>query len=147
MLDISVPTTYLTTLFAKGSASARSRLIFLHNPVLPSKNPGQHARVSLLFSHLVYKGLLSKASPSNLLQAIDLLSQPNRPGQTQQDMPYFFDDITGGIAIADLDEGVYRQYIQSSRLVAEKVGLIPGAAGLIINGRVRVTVSILLPQT
>ncbi len=145
-LDTSVPTTYLTTLFAKGSASARSRLSFLHNPVLPSKDPGQHARVSLLFSHLVYKGLLSKASPSNLLQAIDLLSQPNRPGQTLQDMPYSFDEITGGIALADLDEDVYRRYVHSSRLVAEKVGLVPGAAGLIINGRVRVTASILFPK-
>jgi hypothetical protein len=92
--------------------------------------------VSLLFSHLVYRGLLSKASPSNLLQAIDLLSQPNRPGQMQQDVSYSFDEITGGIALADLDEDVYRRYVQSSRLVAEKVGLVPGAAGLIINGRV-----------
>ena len=125
---------------AKDSASARSRLTFLHNPVLRRKDPGQHTRVSLLFSHLVYKGLLSKVSPSNLLQAIDFLNQP-RPGQTLLDMPYAFDEITGGIALADLDEDVYHQYVEASRLVAEKVGLVPGAAGLIINGRVRITAS------
>ena len=131
---------------AKGSASARSRLTFLHNPVLSRKDTGQHTRVSLLFSHLVYKGLLSKISPSNLLQAIDFLSQPNRLGQTLLDTPHSLDEITGGVAIADLDEDVYHRYVEASRLVAEKVGLVPGAAGLIVNGRVSVTTSIILPK-
>lgn len=126
---------------AKASASARSRLTFLHNPALSNKDTGQHTRVSLLFSHLVSKGLLSKVSPSNLFQAIDFLSQPNRRGQTLLDMPYPFDEIMGGVAIADLDEDVYHGYVEASRLVAEKVGLVPGAAGLIINGRVSVTFS------
>jgi hypothetical protein len=127
----------LRRLFAKDSTSARSRLTFLHNPAI-QRDPGQHTPVSLLFSHLVYKGLLLKALPSNLIRAIDLLSASSREGQTLLEMPSV-DEITGGITLANLDKDDYHRYTEASRLVAEKVGLVPGAAGLIINGRVSVT--------
>lgn len=101
--------------------------------------------MSLLFSHLVYKGLLLKASPSNLIRAIDLLSASSRKGQTLLEIPSF-DEITGGITLANLDRDDYHRYTEASRLVAEKVGLVPGAAGLIINGRVRATLPIPFPR-
>jgi hypothetical protein len=97
--------------------------------------------VSLLFSHLVYKGLLLKASPSHLIRAIDLLSASSREGRTLLEMPSF-DEITGGTTLANLDKDDYHRYTEASLLAAEKVGLVPGAAGLIINGRVSVTLPI-----
>jgi hypothetical protein len=47
------------------------------------------------------------------------------------------DEITGGVALADIDRDDYRRYVETSRLVANAAGLAPGASGLIINGRVR----------
>ena len=55
------------------------------------------------------------------------------------------DEITSGITFADVDKGNYRRYLEASRVVAEEVGLAPGASGLIVNGRVRFTV--LLPAS
>jgi hypothetical protein len=139
MSIILLPTTRLRRLFAKHSTSARSRLTFLHNPAI-QRDPGRHTPVSLLFSHLLYKGLLLKASPSNLIRAIDLLSASSRE-ETVLAMPSF-DEITGGITLANIDRDDYHRYTEASRLVAEKVGLVPGAAGLIINGRVSLTLPI-----
>jgi hypothetical protein len=137
MSIISLSATCLSRLFAKHSNSARSRFTFLHNPAI-QRDPGQHTPVSLWFSHLVYKGLLSKASPSDLLRAINF-GASNREGLTLLDLSSSFDGITSGIALGDLDPDNYRQYTEASRSVAEKVGLVPGAAGLIINGRVRIS--------
>lgn len=109
---------------------------------MPRKGPGRHTFVSSLFSHLLYKGLFSKVTPSNLLRAINLFSDFSRGGQTLLDIPPYFDEITGGITLADLDDNDYRRYVEASQLVAEKVDLIPGAGGLIINGRVRAFASI-----
>ena len=55
------------------------------------------------------------------------------------------DEIAGGITFADVDKGNYRRYLETSRVVAEEVGLAPGASGLIVNGRVRLNV--LLPAS
>jgi UDP-glucose:glycoprotein glucosyltransferase len=145
MSILSLPTTRLSTLFAKHTSAAQSRLTFFHNPAI-QRDPGRHTPVSLLFSHLVYKGLLSKASPSNLLRAIDLLSTHGREGRTLLDMHFSFDGITGGITLTDIDRDDYRWYTEASRLVSEKVGLAPGTAGIIINGRVRTTAPISIPK-
>jgi len=102
--------------------------------------------VSSLFSHLLYKGLFSQTSPSNLLHVIALLSETSQEEQMLLEMPSSFVEVTGGITLADIDKDDYRRYIEVSRLVAEKVGLVPGTAGLIINGRVRVTASIPFPK-
>ncbi len=46
------------------------------------------------------------------------------------------DEIIGGVALADIDRDDYRQYVEAGRSVARIAGLAPGAAALIINGRV-----------
>jgi UDP-glucose:glycoprotein glucosyltransferase len=98
--------------------------------------------VSSLFSHLIYKDILSKVLPSDLLRAIDSPNESRQNGQALLDT-HFLDEITGGITLADVDKEDYRRYMEASRVAAEKVGFVPGASGLIINGRVRLTV--LLP--
>ena len=135
--------TYLIRPLEKNSASAQSRLTFLHNPALPLSDPGRHTRVSSLFSHLICKDILSKVSPSDLLKAIKSPDESRQGGQALLGMPSSLDEITSGITLADVDKGGYRRYVEASRVVAERVGLAPGASGLIINGRVRLF--ILLP--
>jgi hypothetical protein len=97
-----------------------------------------------LFSHLIYKDILSKLSPFDLLRAIDFPNESRQEGQALLDMPSL-DEITGGISFADVDKGDYGRYVEASRIVTEEVGLTRGASGLIINGRVRLGVS--LPAT
>jgi UDP-glucose:glycoprotein glucosyltransferase len=137
---MSLPPNYLIELLVKKSASAQSRLTFLHNPGLPISDPGPRTRVSSLFSHLIFKDILSKVSPTDLLRAID---SPNDSGQGEQvllSMPSSLDEIT----LADVVKDDYRRYVAAGRVAAERVGFAPGAFGLIINGRVRVTFLILV---
>ncbi len=137
---MSLPPTYLIELLVKKFASAQSRLTFLHNPAFPISDPGPHTRVSSLFSHLIFKDIFSKVSPTDLLRAID---SPNDSGQGEQvllSMPSSLDEIT----LADVDKDDYRRYVAAGRVAAERVGFAPGAFGLIINGRVRVTFLILV---
>ena len=138
-----LPLTHLIWQLAKNSSFAQSRLTFLHNPALPISDPGRQTRVSSMFSHLIYKDILSKLTPSDLLRAIDLPNE-SKQGQALLDMPSL-DEITSGISFSDVDKGDYRRYVEASRIVAEKVGLTRGESGLIINGRVRLGVS--LPTT
>jgi hypothetical protein len=98
--------------------------------------------VSLLFSRLIYKDIISKVSPSDLLWAIESPTESRQGGQALLGMSRILDEITGGIVLGDADKGEYRRYVEVSRVVAETVGLAPGASGLIINGRVRLTVSL-----
>ncbi|KAI9429107.1 hypothetical protein H4582DRAFT_2065798, partial [Lactarius indigo] len=56
--------------FKKGTSSARSRFTLLHNPASRNSNPEWYIHVSSLFSHLVSKDLLSKATASQMLQAL-----------------------------------------------------------------------------
>ncbi len=49
-----------------------------------------------------------------------------------------------GIILADVDKGDYCRYVEAGRVTAERVGLPPGASGLIVNGRVRLTVLLLV---
>jgi UDP-glucose:glycoprotein glucosyltransferase len=139
-----LPPTRLIWQLAKNSSFAQSRLTFLHNPALPISDPGRQTRVSSLFSHLIYKDIFSKLTPSDLLRAIDFPNESKQEGQGLLDMPSL-DEITSGISFSDVDKDDYRRYVEASRIVAEKVGLTRGDSGLIINGRVRVGVS--LPAT
>ena len=43
------------------------------------------------------------------------------------------DEITGSVALADINQDDYRLYVETSRLVAKTTGLSSGASGLIIN--------------
>ncbi|KAH8978341.1 UDP-glucose:glycoprotein glucosyltransferase-domain-containing protein [Lactarius akahatsu] len=120
------------------TGSARSRFTFLHNPASPNSDPGRHTHVSSLFSHLVYKDLLSKATASQLLQALgprgDSGSRQN--GQTVLSVASPLDEIAGGVALADIDQDDYQRYVHTGKLVAKMAGLAPGASGLFINGRI-----------
>jgi UDP-glucose:glycoprotein glucosyltransferase len=133
--------TYLIWLLAKSSASAQSRLTFLHNSALPISDPGRYNRVSSLFSHLIYKDILSKLSPSDLLRAIDSPDESRQGGQALLGMPSSLDEKAGGITFVDVDKGYYRWFVEASGVAAKRVGLSPGTSGLIINGRVRFPVS------
>ncbi|KAI9428853.1 UDP-glucose:glycoprotein glucosyltransferase-domain-containing protein [Lactarius indigo] len=120
------------------TGSARSRFTFLHNPASPNSDPGRHIHVSSLLSHLVSKDLLSKATASQLLQALGPRddSGSRQDGQTVLSMASPLDEITGGVALADVDQDDYQRYVQTGKLVAKMAGLAPGASGLIINGRI-----------
>jgi len=42
----------------------------------------------------------------------------------------------GKVTLADVDKDNYRQYVKAGSVAAERVGIAPGASGLIINGRI-----------
>ena len=50
----------------------------------------------------------------------------------------------GEVTLADVEKDDYRRYIKAGRVAAERVGIAPGASGLIINGRVRFTFLLLI---
>lgn len=50
----------------------------------------------------------------------------------------------GEITLADVDRDDYRRYVKAGKVTAERVGIDPGASGLIINGRVRLAVLLLI---
>ncbi|KAF8264042.1 hypothetical protein EI94DRAFT_1739454 [Lactarius quietus] len=58
------------------TCAACSRFTFLHNPASPNGDPGRHRRVSSLLSHLIQKDILSKATPSRLLQVLGPRGDP-----------------------------------------------------------------------
>ena len=95
--------------------------------------------MSSLFSHLIYKDLLSKVTAAQLLQALGPRGDSGfmQDGQTVLSVASPLDEITGGVALDDIDRDDYRRYVETSRLVAKTAGLAPGASGLIVNGRVR----------
>jgi hypothetical protein len=100
---------------------------------LPSSDPGRHTHVSSLFLHLIYKDLLSKATASQLLQVLGPRGESGskQHGQTVLIMSSPLGEITGGVALADIDRHDYRRYVEASRLVANTAGLAPGASGLL----------------
>jgi hypothetical protein len=98
--------------------------------------------VSSLFSHLISKDIFSKVSPTDLLRAIDSPNESGQGGQVLLSMPSSLGEVT----LVDVDKDDYRRYVKAGRVAAERVGIAPGASGLIINGRVRFTV-LLLFQT
>jgi UDP-glucose:glycoprotein glucosyltransferase len=50
----------------------------------------------------------------------------------------------GEVTLADVDKDDYCRYVKAGGVAAERVGIAPGASGLIINGRVRPTDSLLV---
>ena len=96
--------------------------------------------MSSLFSHLISKDILSKVSPTDLLRAVDSSNELGQGGQVLLSMPSSLGEVT----LADVDKSDYHRYVKAGRVVAERVGIAPGASGLIINGRVRFTVLLLV---
>jgi hypothetical protein len=108
------------------TGSARSRLAFIHNPTSPNSNPGRHMHVSSPFSCLIYKDLLSKATALQLLQVLGPRgdSGPKQHGQTVLNIPSPLNEITGGVALAEIDRNDYRRYVEAGRLVAKTADLV-----------------------
>jgi UDP-glucose:glycoprotein glucosyltransferase len=96
--------------------------------------------VSSLFSHLISKDIFSKISSTDLLRAIDSLNESGQGGQVLLSMP----SPLGEVTLADVDKDDYRWYVKSGRVIAERVDIAPGASGLIINGRVRFAILLLV---
>lgn len=101
-----------------GTGSARLRFTFLHNPASLNSDPGRHAHASSLFSHLIYKDLLSKATASQLLQVLGSRgdSESKQHGQAVLSTSSLLDEITGCTALADIDRNDYWRYVDAGRL-------------------------------
>ena len=96
--------------------------------------------MSSLFSHLISKDVFADLSPTDLLNAIDSPNESGQGGQVLLSMPSSLGEVT----LADVDMVDYRRYVKAGREAAERVGIAPGTSGLIINGRVRFTVLLLV---
>ncbi|KAF8266966.1 hypothetical protein EI94DRAFT_1802289 [Lactarius quietus] len=100
--------------------------------------PDLHKLFPKGYQRLIHKDFLSKATPSRLLQVLGSRGDPGlkQEGQTVLNMASQLDEITGGVALANIDRDDYRRYVEEAgRMVAKTAGVAPGASGLIINGR------------
>ncbi|KAF8268079.1 UDP-glucose:Glycoprotein glucosyltransferase-domain-containing protein [Lactarius quietus] len=119
------------------TGTARSRFTFLHNPHrLTSTRDGRHT--SLHCSLTLYIRISSR---SFRITSASGTWPTRRPGSKQYGQTVLsanspLDEITGGVALADIDRDDYRRYVEAGRIVAKTAGLAPGVSGLIINGRV-----------
>jgi len=81
--------------------------------------------------------LLSKVSPDQLLRALGLSSVVvTDAAQTVLSQERTLREITGGLALADLDLEVVKEYARSSRLLIRELQLSGGNQAIIVNGRV-----------
>jgi UDP-glucose:glycoprotein glucosyltransferase len=89
-------------------------------------------------SHLLQKDLLPKLSPDQLLQALGLASVvvDGDIVQTVLSQERTLREITGGVALADIDSEVFNNYMRSSRLLVRELRLGSGDHAVIVNGRV-----------
>jgi UDP-glucose:glycoprotein glucosyltransferase len=111
-----------------------ARISFIHNPA-NQESTGSHT--SLLISHLVHKDLLSKLSPNELLQALGLASVVDGDNvQTALSQERILREISGGIALVDLDVDVFNDYMKSSRCLVRELRLDSGDHAVVVNGRV-----------
>lgn len=107
--------------------SLRTRVTFIHNS--EAKTTGT---VSTLISTLLHAGSLSDVPPSRILEA--LANEPDTHHAPGTQEPFA---LTGEeVASADIT-----RLLQASRLVTRQFGLQPGQRAVLINGRVRYSVS------
>jgi UDP-glucose:glycoprotein glucosyltransferase len=113
-----------------------ARISFIHNPT--NQEESARPRTSLLMSHLLHNDLLSKISPYQLLQALGLspVSVDGDVVQTVLSQERILHEITGGVALADLDVRAFNDYVRSSRLLVRELRLSKGDHAVIMNGRV-----------
>jgi UDP-glucose:glycoprotein glucosyltransferase len=90
-------------------------------------------------SHLLSNGLLSKTSPSQILQAIGLGLETDKDSQALPSNGQLFEALAGGVTLDDFDAVAYTNYVKSSRLIARELHVAPGEQALIVNGRVSVS--------
>lgn len=100
----------------------------------------ERPRISWLISHLLSAKLLSKVSPARLLHALGLeLAVAADSPQVPLSGEGVLRELTGGVALGDMDSDAYAQYVRSSRLVVRELQLAPGEQALILNGRVSIS--------
>ena len=120
----------LATLTTPQTTISRSRLTFIHNPTVLGA-PAQSA-LSRFVAHLIYKGLLSEATPASLLRALgaeDVVDDsPSRDAVIRK--------LAGDVEPAEYEALVYDDYVKSTRRVARELGVQPGQSALVVNGRV-----------
>lgn len=91
----------------------------------------------MLISYLDHKNLLSKLSPNNLLQALGLVSVVDGDDvQTVLSQERILREISGGVALVNLDVEIFNHYMRSSRRLVRELGLNSGDHAVIVNGRV-----------
>ena len=114
------------------TTTSKSRLTFIHNPAVVNA-PAQSA-LSRFVAHLIYKGLLSEATPTSLLRALGAEKvaddSPSRDAVIRK--------LAGAVEPAEYEALVYDDYVKSTRRVARELGVQPGQSALVVNGRVRV---------
>ena len=122
----------LATLTTPQTTTSKSRLTFIHNPTVPGA-PAQSA-VSRFVAHLIYKGLLSEATPASLLRALGaeevVNDSPSRDAVIRK--------LAGDVEPAEYEALIYDDYVKSTRRVARELGVQPGQSALVVNGRVGV---------
>ncbi|GAA6054209.1 hypothetical protein JCM3770_001393 [Rhodotorula araucariae] len=113
------------------------RLSFVHNPSTPTATPDRFALSSLIAS-LVLKGDIAEAYPQELLAFLELnASDEHPPRRSLSDMwtaenpmtPFVEKGVTG-----DLVKNV-TSYWADVAPFAQRVGVAPGEAAVILNGR------------
>ena len=119
---------------------ASSRISFVHNPATPAavdeKTP---TSVSGVFSHLIANERLSSLTPALLLHALKLHVPSNAEDAEAQETFSTSEALTqalGDISLSDVDVANYTSYITSSRILAKRLDLAPGANAILINGRI-----------
>lgn len=82
--------------------------------------------------------LLSQATPSTLLSALDLAGPviPDEGTQIPLGQEDAFKSLSGGISVGGILSEEYDEYVKKSRLVVRTLQLAPGELALIVNGRV-----------
>jgi len=107
-------------------------LTFIHNPTVLG-TPAQSA-LSRFVAHLIYKGLLSEATPTSLLRALGaeevVDDSPSRDAVIRK--------LAGDVEFAEYESLIYDDYVRSTRHIARELGVQPGQSALVVNGRVRV---------
>jgi UDP-glucose:glycoprotein glucosyltransferase len=126
---------------------SKTRISFIHNPSTPiNLEKGARLSASWLISHLHIKELMRRASPATfaLVLGIQLDDAATATNDGEQQIPITKDEafakFTEGVKLDDVAPQEYVDYVRASRLVVRDLQISPGELGLVMNGRVSVTV-------
>ena len=94
---------------------------------------------SWLLAHLVASNTLSAVDPSRLIRALGFEAPVAEGGGAQAPLSKeeALLELTGGIAISELEADDYVRYIRNNTLLLRELQVSPGQQVLIVNGRVR----------
>ncbi|KAF8905183.1 glycosyltransferase family 24 protein [Gymnopilus junonius] len=131
------------------TSDSKTRVSFIHNPtIIQSPESGTRPPASWLIAHLHIRGLLSQATPSQLISALGLeISAATAPEivvkeevqtalKENADNDLVFKQLTGGAGLHDILAEEYADYVKESKNVARELRLQPGQTAVVVNGRV-----------